>query len=103
MLLLLNKSFFKVLQVKNLINSIKQYFQYKFIKVKTLLAYVNGILLPWHLYLRRLSSRSKYLEKFFIVELKKSFSSISQKKINFFQFNIFFKKYKHEKKYYSKP
>lgn len=96
MLLFLSNSFFKSLQVKNLINLIKQLFQYKFIKVKTFLAYVNGILLPWRFYLRKLSSHSKYLEKFFIIELKRSFSSISQKKINFFQFNILFKKYKHE-------
>jgi hypothetical protein len=95
MLLLLSKAFFKSLPAKNLINLIKQLFQYKFIKVNTLLVYANGIFLPWHFYLRRLSSHSKYLEKFFLIELKKSFSSSSQKKINFLQFNILFKKYKY--------
>jgi hypothetical protein len=96
MLLCLSKSFFKSLQVKDLITLIKQFFQYKLIKVnKAFLVYVNGIFLPWQFCLRRVSSHNKYLEKFFLIELKKIFPSISQKKIIFFQFNILFKKYKY--------
>ena len=94
LVLILCKNFFKSISIINLKNIIKHLFQYKSIKFKNTVSCGNGVFLLWSFCLKKLNNYNIYLEKFFIVELKKNFFSIFQKKINFFQFNILFKKYK---------
>jgi len=88
-LLIWEKPFFKFIVTADSKSLINQLFQYNFINLKNSFLYI--------LYLKKLSVYNNYLKNFIIIELKKKFSSIFQKKINFFQFNIFFRKYMYDK------
>jgi hypothetical protein len=88
-LLIWEKPFFKFIVTADSKSLINQLFQYNFINLKNSFLYI--------LYLKKLSVYNNYLKNFIIIELKKKFSSIFQKRINFFQFNIFFRKYMYDK------
>lgn len=91
-LLIWDKPFFKFMLISVMKNLIKEVFQYNFIKLKSFLLYVNEFFSLGNLCFKKLSVYNKYLKRFIIVELKRDFFSIFQKKISFFQLNILFRK-----------
>ena len=85
-LLIWDKPFFRFIVTIDLKSFINQVFQYNFTNLKNSFSR--------NFCLKKLSVYNSYLRKFIIIELKKKYSSIFQKKINFFQFNALFRKYK---------
>ena len=73
-------------------NFVKELFQYNSIKFKSFKPCINETFLVKSFCLKKLSACNKYLKEFLIVELKKNSFSIFQKKINFIQLNVLFRK-----------